>query len=64
MNNSIKILSDLPALVVADIKSHLGAYDRAFITKNADGQYKHTAALALKTGKQLTQTGLTLNLIT
>ena len=50
MNNSIKILSDLPALVVADIKSHLGAYDRAFITKNANGQYKHTTALVLHNG--------------
>ena len=50
MNNSTTILSGLPALVVADIKSQLGAYDRAFITKNANGQYKHTSALVLHNG--------------
>ena len=50
MNNSTTILSGLPDLDVADIKSHLGAYDRAFITKNANGQYKHTSALVLHNG--------------
>ena len=50
MNNSLKILSGLPALVVSDIKSHLGAYDKAYITRDKNGQYHYTAAIILHNG--------------
>ena len=57
MNNSLTILSGLPAPIVSDIKRHLGAYDTAYITRGTDGQYRYTAAIILHNSQYDEQIG-------
>lgn len=51
LNHSQSILAGLPASFVADVKSHLGAYDNAYITRKDNGDYHYTAAIILHNGK-------------
>lgn len=47
LNHSQSILADLPASFVADVKSHLGAYSNAYITRKNNGDYHYTSAIIL-----------------
>ena len=51
LNHSQLILADLPASFVADVKSHLGAYSNAYITRKDNGDYHYTSAITLHNGK-------------
>jgi hypothetical protein len=47
MTHSLNVLADLPASFVADVKSHLGAYSNAYITRKDNGYYSYTSSICL-----------------
>ena len=47
LNHSQSILAGLPDAFVADVKSHLGVYSNAYITRNNNGDYHYTSAIIL-----------------
>ena len=57
LNHSQSILAGLPVSFVAAVKSHLGAYGSAYITRKDNGDYHCTSAIVLHNGQYQKQLG-------
>jgi len=57
LNHSQSILASLPVSFVANVKSHLGAYSNAYITRKDNGDYHYTSAIILHNGRYDEQLG-------